>query len=584
MPIFFKRFKRGRILLGTLLLLAGAAFLAFFFFPTEEKKFQAFTRKVFANELSGNTLNLHYTLADPSAYGLEDVPPSLGSWEPEARKQSLSVLENYKKTLESFSDSRLSSQSSFTRAVFLDYLNTELSAGELYLYEEPLGASLGVQAQLPVLFAEYPFRVKKDIEDYLELLSQVPAYFSSILSFEQEKAKNGLFMSDETAQGILDQCREFISDPESNYLLETFQEKIQKITNLSPEEKLDYQTRNASIVTSLVLPAYEDLAAGLEALLGQGINELGLCFWPKGKEYYEYLVRSRVGDARPIAEIEEAIKSRMVEDYSGIAELIQGGALDKAEKEGAQTDASPEEMLEQLRSGIRKDFPLPPQVNTEIKYVPDSLQEYLSPAFYLTPCVDSYTENVIYLNPAGNCEGLDLYTTLAHEGYPGHLYQSVFYQAGSPDVLRALLGPDGYVEGWATYVEMYAYSLWDGDPDAAALAQKNRSFTLGAAALLDIGIHYRGYTPQETAAFLKALGFSEESAASLYRSILEAPANYLPYYVGCLNFYDLRDYAKEQMGESFSLKEFHQTVLEAGPAPFSLVKQYLAAHLEPSAS
>ena len=126
---------------------------------------------------------------------------------------------------------------------------------------------------------------------------------------------------------------------------------------------------------------------------------------------------------------------------------------------------------------------------------------------------------------------------------------------------------------------MYSFSLWEGDPAQTALAQKNRSFTLGLASLLDIGIHYRGYTREDAAQFLEQLGFSQETAASLYDSILESPANYLQYYVGCLNFYDLRDYAMELMGDSFSLKSFHQSVLEAGPAPFSILKKYLSENL-----
>lgn len=584
MPAFPSKFssRRCRLLFLLALTLLGASALLFFgVFRSEDSKFRSFAQEVFARELSGNTLNLHYTVADAASYGLEDSPVTLGSSSPDSRRQSLSILENYRRSLENFSYEKLSSSSQLTYDIFRDYLDTELAAGSMYLYEEPLGPTLGIQAQLPILFAEYKFRIKKDIEDYLQLLSQVPDYFSSILSFEQEKSKNGLFMSDDTADRIIAQCREFTADPESNYLLEIFNEKIQGISNLSEDEKIDYQTRNASILTSLVIPAYEELADGLAALKGTGTNPMGLYYWPLGKDYYEYLVKSCVGDSRSIADIEEAVKTQMVEDYGAIVNLVRenSGSLETESTPSSETLSVPEEMLEDLRGKIVKDFPLPPQVQYQVKYVHDSLQEYLSPAFYLTPCIDDYRNNVIYINPAGNYEGLDLYTTLAHEGYPGHLYQSVYFESSSPDLLRSLLGPDGYTEGWATYVEMYSFSLWEGDPAQTALAQKNRSFTLGLASLLDIGIHYRGYTREDAARFLEQLGFSQETAASLYDSILESPANYLQYYVGCLNFYDLRDYAMELMGDSFSLKSFHQSVLEAGPAPFSILKKYLSENL-----
>ena len=130
------------------------------------------------------------------------------------------------------------------------------------------------------------------------------------------------------------------------------------------------------------------------------------------------------------------------------------------------------------------------------------LQEYLSPAFYLTPAIDGYLDNVIYINPAEHYQGLELYTTLAHEGYPGHLYQSVYFQSLSPDPLRSILGTGGYTEGWATYVEMHSYgSLEPGYKGCRHRPEKPRpSAAPGLASLLDIGIHYRGYSLEDVSA------------------------------------------------------------------------------------
>ena len=155
------------------------------------------------------------------------------------------------------------------------------------------------------------------------------------------------------------------------------------------------------------------------------------------------------------------------------------------------------------------------------------------------------------------------------------MYQNVYFTAQEPDLLRCLLDTGGYTEGWATYVEMYSYSLWEDNPVYASICQKNRSFTLGLASLLDIGIHYRGYSLEEVSAFLQKLGFGTDTAASLYNSILQAPANYLKYYVGYLNFCDLRDAVSAAQKDRFSLKEFHRMVLETGPAPFDILRKQL---------
>ena len=231
--------------------------LLFRFFPfSENRKFEALSEKVFCSEMTGNTLNRHYTVANPANYNIDQKIVTLGNASLKARKQSCAAAENYLNALKKIDCSRLSSSHQLTYAIFYDYLETELSAASLLLYDEPLSPSLGIQAQLPVLLAEYSFRTKGDIEDYLTLLSQVPDYFASIVSFEQEKSKAGLFMSEDCALEVVRQCKEFISGGEDNYLIRIFNEKTNAITNLTADEKIAYQSRNKALLTGYVIPAY----------------------------------------------------------------------------------------------------------------------------------------------------------------------------------------------------------------------------------------------------------------------------------------------------------------------------------------
>lgn len=579
----------GAILLFLIARLSGISPTGLFL--SEDKKFQKFTDEVFRSEMGGNTLNLHYTVADPSSFHIDKKEITLGNASLASRQNACAATENYLNILKKFDYGKLSQKHQLTYDIFLEYLTTELEGAEYLLYDEPLSPMLGIQAQLPILLAEYTFRTKGDIEDYLTLLSQIPDYFSSILSYERDKANKGLFMSRACAADVVGQCEEFIEDPEQNYLIEIFDEKIDNISNLSADEKISYKNRNRSILQGYVIPAYQNLSTGVSSLAGTGKNDKGLYYYPEGTGYYRYLVKSTVGDSRSIEEIEEAIKARMVEDFAAIQKLTSqtsdssagdvsgsagaSSASDNASASTAASSASPAALLTELRQKITTDFPLLPEVSCNVKYVHQSLQKYLSPAFYLTPAIDDYENNVIYINPASGYNTLELFTTLAHEGYPGHLYQSVYFNAQEPDLLRNLLDVGGYTEGWATYVEMYSYSLWDEDPAYAALCQRNRSFTLGLASLLDIGIHYHGYTLEEVTAFLEKLGFGKETAESLFNSILQSPANYLQYYVGCLNFYDLRDAVKAVQKDRFSLREFHRLVLETGPAPFDILRKQL---------
>src|SRR5699024_8380814 len=114
-------------------------------------------------------------------------------------------------------------------------------------------------------------------------------------------------------------------------------------------------------------------------------------------------------------------------------------------------------------------------------YVHESMEDYLSPAFYLTPPLDTGSPNVIYINRSGRNPNLELFTTLAHEGFPGHLYQTVYFASCRPSDIRYLINCSGYVEGWATYIESYAFQYAtaylddEAAADLTALSRLNRS-------------------------------------------------------------------------------------------------------------
>ena len=123
---------------------------------TENGKFEAFSRKVFQNEVSGSTLTLHYTLAHPEKQGIPRKKATLGTI-PTDMKNTYQICSQYEKKLKSFRYSCLSTKNQLTLDSMLLYYHTEKSLGDNYLLQEPLGPSLGIQAQLPVLLAEYAF-------------------------------------------------------------------------------------------------------------------------------------------------------------------------------------------------------------------------------------------------------------------------------------------------------------------------------------------------------------------------------------------------------------------------------------------
>ena len=121
------------------------------------------------------------------------------------------------------------------------------------------------------------FYEDQDIADYLNLLSSIGPYFQSILEFEEEKSRAGLFMSDTTLDRILDQCRAFIQNPDSNYMLEVFSRKIKEYGKFSEADEKKLIARHENILKDRVIPAYQNLINGLETLGGTGRGKLRTC-------------------------------------------------------------------------------------------------------------------------------------------------------------------------------------------------------------------------------------------------------------------------------------------------------------------
>ncbi len=575
--------KRKKLLwAGTLLLftLFCSLFLLHYLQKSNVQKtneeFSKFTHELFVNKISANTLTLHYTLSDPAANGIEDAPVTFGPYLPESAGNSAATLENALETLSSFSRQELSEANGLTYDILNLQIQNELALTPYTLYGEYFSPTLGTQAQLPILLAEYTFRTEEDIQDYLALLSQLDTYYESLMQFEQEKSQAGLFMSDETADAIILQCQDFIAHPAQNLLLSTFEERLEALDFLSEEEKKAYVDSNRAAVFGHVFPAYEQLIDGLNKLKGTGTNPYGLSYYEQGKDYYTALVACTVGTGRTMEEVKALINEQMDTDLHTIAKIIGNHPelLQTASRSIEQME--PQFILETLEQKIQKDFPSVEHVSYEVKYVDPSLEAYLSPAFYLTPPMDRMNEHTIYINPAGNYDSLSLFTTLAHEGYPGHLYQTIYENSCDLDPVRNLFYFGGYIEGWATYVERYSYFYTTLDPDMAALLSANSGISLGLYAKLDVGIHYDGWTPEDASDFLANYGINNDNTVhSIYQAIVQNPGNYLKYYLGAAEIQKLKEQANAALSDEFVLKDFHEFLLSVGPAPFPVLESYL---------
>ncbi len=546
----------------------------------KQPDFSSYTQLLFQEQLASDTLALHYTLADPANYGIEDYEVSLGSLSEADRFATRLSCENIKAALQQYDYDALPTNDRLTYDIVSYSLDQNLRGCSYYDYEEPLNAISGVQAELPILLAEYTFRSRADVEDYLTLIDSAPSYFSQLVDFEERKSAKGLFMPSFAADAIANQITSLITEPSFNCLRETFPDKLQQVAELTSDDRVNYLREHDALIEGSLIPAYRSLRECLVRLRDTATHDGGLCQLPDGSDYYAYLVQRSTASTHTVDELNEMIASKRQSNLSQLAKIIRSNPDILSQMSASAhvnlTWNTPEQMVEHLKDCMSADFPQAPEHTYEIKTVEPSMQSFLSPAFYLTAPMDDPNENNIYINPAYERSDLELFTTLAHEGYPGHLYETVFSYEQKLSPLRHIMSFGGYTEGWATYVEMCSYDYAGLDPELARALQLNAAATLSLYASIDIGIHHEGWDRDIVLEFLSDYGItSVETADHVYELVVETPANYLKYYVGYLEFLELKKDACLRYGSDYNDKAFHQALLAIGPAPFSIIKNYL---------
>lgn len=560
---------------------------------TPNAEFDAFLEELFLEEVTDNTLNLHFTLKDPVGYGIEDMEPTLGDLDDRdfsGMEEDWDDLTGTFEELTSFEYNQLDAKQQLTYDVLYHYIEQELSVQDCHYQATVFGQVTGVQSNMPLNMSLYEFYSTDDIEDYLALMDLMDDYFSYCTDYEAYRTAEGYGMSDGAIEDAVEQCEEFLSHTDDNYLITTFDHRIDAMEGLSDTQREAYKDRNRNLVLNTVIPSYQAMIDALNSLKGKSADLGGICNYEGGKDYYEYIVAHKTGSSKTIPEMKKVLE-QVLEDSTNVIYdiyanqpqvLLEYYGDENFIVEGLSSSAN---FLEYYKQEMLTEFPAPPEVEYTISDIDPAIADIVSPAFCVTPCIDDYTHNVIQVNRSENNGGAGaLSATYAHEGYPGHLYQMTYFLSTNPYPVRDMLNFLGYSEGWAMYVEMRSYnwitySNYDSDY-VRKLYVAAELQNLAFCCLADIYVNYYGYSLQDLCDYMDELGFNTEAAEGLYDMMIEEPGYYPQYFVGYLEFVELRDYAKNQLGDSFDEIGYHQTILETGPCDFDTLRNQMDTYIE----
>lgn len=557
----------------------------------KQKKFDRFLNSCFREYAAENTVTLHFKLSNPSAYGIKaPVSPTYGNLSSDTLKKNCSRSKELLQKLYTFPTSSLTKKQKLTWQIFQDYLNESIMNEKYILYSSPLGTN-GLQSEIPVTLSEYRLDNEKDIKDYLSLVNQVPELFTQILDFEQERRNAGIISPSFVISDTIDQIDQFLNaSEENNLLIQSFEERLANVKSLSKDQKASYIANNRLLVTDKVFPAYKSLKTSLQSYTNESKNTSSkerLCEYKNGQDYYKFLLMSNVGtDFSPedcITILESQLKNT-VKDISSLT--AKNKDLYTEYLSAAPSLSAPKEIINTLKNDSLIDFPEIKNISCQLKTVPDALSGTSACAFYLVPPIDSTKDNIIYINKS-RVDSNELFSTLAHEGYPGHLYQTNYFLTTNPSPLRTFLHCAGYDEGWGTYAQLYSYNFIEfknvDEQTTKQLRQlywDNDLLSLSLSSLSDLYVNYKNYDENALANYLQTYGIDKDGAQKLYRYVIENPTTYLSYSIGCYELDQLKQTMADSLGKAFKISDFHEAVLNVGSCNFSILRQEIEKETE----
>lgn len=539
-----------------------------------EESFSDFEDELFQEMMSEDYTTLHFSLRDYQKYGIEKPDVNIGDASWDDYEDSVEDCDEYLKKLQSFDYDSLSETEQKDYRTIAFYLERNKELNSYPYFDWAFNSAEGVIDNLLTTFTEFVFYEKEDIDDYLATLSSVPAYLDQCLENTKKQAAKGYFLTDAMLKATEDAIEKFVDKKDDNELIKIFNENIDAFDGLSAEEKEAYKKKNQEIVLNAYIPSYEKVAEELQKLKGSRKADYNVSSLDGGSEYYAALARYKTSIDADVETILDICTQYIEKSVDELYDIMQNHS--EVTEETLDFDSA-EDVLSYLE-GHLDAFPVLDKVYYNVQYLDSSVANDSIVAYYLSPPVDDMRDNVIKINGDNVSDVIDLYTTLAHEGFPGHLYQTNYYIQQQPSLLRTQLTMMGYQEGWGMFAEGQALHVSGLSEYASEYQKINIELNYVLSAAVDLGVNGLGWSTKDVSKYLDRLDLNGSIAKDLYDFATLQPGTILPYGVGIAMFELLENKAKNALGNDFDQKAFNEVLLNDGNRPFEVVEDDVNAY------
>lgn len=539
-----------------------------------KESFSDFEDEFFQEMMSEDYTTLHFSLRDYQKYGIEKPDVNIGDASWDDYEDNVEDCDEYLKKLQSFDYDSLSETEQKDYRTIAFYLERNKELNSYPYFDWAFNSAEGVIDNLLTTFTEFVFYEKEDIDDYLATLASVPAYLDQCLENTKKQAAKGYFLTDAMLKATEDAIEKFVDKKDDNELIKIFDENIDAFDGLSAEEKEAYKKKNREIVLNAYIPSYEKVAEELQKLKGSRKADYNVSSLDGGSEYYAALARYKTSIDADVETILDICTQYIEKSVDELYDIMQNHS--EVTEETLDFDSA-EDVLSYLE-GHLDAFPVLDKVYYDVQYLDPSVANDSIVAYYLSPPVDDMRDNVIKINGDNVSDVLDLYTTLAHEGFPGHLYQTNYYIQQQPSLLRTQLTMMGYQEGWGMFAEGQALHVSGLSEYASEYQKINIELNYVLSAAVDLGVNGLGWSTKDVSKYLDRLDLNSSIAKDLYDFATLQPGTILPYGVGVAMFELLEKKAKNALGNDFDQKAFNEVLLNDGNRPFEVVEDDVNAY------
>lgn len=549
---------------------------------TDNKEFDAFLDKVFIESMESDYMTMHFSVIDYKKYGIEKPPVDLGEIKYELDTENVKYMQDQLKELQSFDYDSLSYRQQYDYDALEYSLYETLAQLSYWQYNFLFSSGSCLPENLISNFVDYTFYDKESVDDYITCLKDIDRYINDALTYTQNQSKAGYPLLDSWIDYTEDCVDSMISKTEDNELIVSFDKRIDNLDFLTAAEKDSYKQENKKIVLEEVLPSYEAINDNLEKYRGKAKTEkYVLAKLDKDYALLTYMLYS--SSNKDLKQTMQEMQDNLdILESEYISCMYDDNSYDKFKEYYEDAAGSMglvgKECLEYLRTSLAHTYPDLGEVDYTVEELDPKTAPASAVAYYWPSPVDNLNQNIIRTNPNNMQEGSDTYGTLSHEGFPGHLYQHIFYLKTNPHNFRSSISFTGYTEGYAVMAsyDAYQFSGIDNQYAASALFFENNYYFL-VYSIIDLGVNYFDWKAKDIVDYFdknsQLFAFDKETAEFYRNFMIEMPGVYCSYGIGLSNLMTLRAYAQDAKGNDFDLVKYNEAILKNGPLPFNILQK-----------